>query len=38
MNAAEGLRESWEDMLFSTCIRANVALAEAPSKNMIIFS
>ena len=34
---AEGLRESWGEMLFSTCIRDNVALAEAPSNGKSIF-
>ena len=36
-DVAEGLRESWGDMLFSTCIRDNVALAEAPSNGKSIF-
>ena len=36
-DVAEGLRESLGDMLFSTCIRDNVALAEAPSNGKSIF-
>ena len=36
-DVAEGLRESWGEMLFSTCIRDNVALAEAPSNGKSIF-
>ena len=37
-DVAEGLRESWGEMLFSTCIRDNVALAEAPSNGKSILS
>ena len=36
-DVAEGLRESLGDRLFSTCIRDNVALAEAPSNGKSIF-
>ncbi len=34
---AQGLRERWGDVLFSTGIRDNVALAEAPSNGKSIF-
>ena len=36
-DVAQGLRERWGDVLFSTGIRDNVALAEAPSNGKSIF-